>query len=129
MLIITGAVFLLLALLSGLALLVAPFGGPGGAAINWLIFPLFSLLGPALFMFSSDTARAAKVCGITGFVLVSLGLSGIVAAFLTANSILPVSVQSNSALWYVAGIGLAFGSGTFGLKSLLSRRQDDSAQG
>ena len=129
MLIITGAVFLLLALLSGLALLTAPFGGPGGAAINWLTFPLFSLLGPTLFMFSSDNARAAKVCGITGIVLVALGLSGIVTAFLTANGILPASATDISALWYVAGIGLAFGSGAFGLKSLLSRRQADSAQG
>lgn len=127
MLILTGATFLLLALLSGLALLAAPFGfGNASGSINWLVFPLSSLIGPALFMFSSESARAAKTCGLAGGALVVLGLAGLVAAFLAGNNLLPAKAIDTSALWYVAGVGLVFGSAALGLKTLLDGRLDRS---
>ena len=47
MLILTGAVFLLLALFSGLALLAVPFGlTQADSMLNWVTFPLFALIGP-----------------------------------------------------------------------------------
>lgn len=123
MLIITGGVFLVLALLSGIALLASPFGlSVGDGGINWLAFPLFALLGPTLFMFSPDTARAAKICGASGAMLVLLGLAGLVIAFLAGNGML-VNATDATALWYVAAIGLLLGSGALGIKSLLDRRQ------
>jgi len=127
MLIITGIVFLLLALLSGIALLAAPFGvGGGDGSINWLAFPLFALLGPALFMFSPDTARAARICGGAGSMLVLLGLAGVIAAFMASNGML--AATGTTALWYVGGVGLGFGSAALGLKSLLDRRNDSAAK-
>lgn len=127
MLILTGATFLLLALLSGLALLASPFGfGNAGGDINWLAFPLFSLIGPTLFMFSSETGRAARTCGVAGGGLVVLGLAGLVAAFLAGNNLLPAKDIDTGALWYVAGVGLVFGSAALGLKTLLDRRLDRS---
>lgn len=127
MLILTGATFLLLALISGLALLASPFGlGNASGSINWLAFPLFSLIGPTLFMFSSETARAARTCGLAGGGLVVLGLAGLVAAFLAGNNLLPTKELDTSALWYVAGVGLVFGSAALGLKTLIDRRLDQS---
>lgn len=127
MLILTGGVFLLLALLSGIALLASPFGIANNASnLNWISFPLFSLIGPSLFMFSSETARAAKVCGVSGAILVVLGLGGLVAAFLAANGMLRPQEPGTMALWYVSGVGLTLGSGALGLKNLLDRRLDQA---
>lgn len=127
MLIITGGVFLILALLSGIALLASPFGFTGADnSINWLSFPLFAILGPSIFMFSPDTARAAKICGVSGAMLVTLGLAGLIAAFLVSNGMLAGGLNAppvTSSLWYVAAVGLIFGSGAMALKTLLDRRQ------
>ena len=127
MLILTGAVFLLLALFSGLALLAVPFGlTQADSMLNWVTFPLFALIGPTLFMFSGDASRAAKVCGASGIVLVVLGLAGLIAAFLSANGLIPNAPLGSTPLWYVAGVGLSFGSGALAIKALLDRRASES---
>lgn len=121
MLFLTGSVLLLIALASGLALLATPFVATTGGDINWVAFPAGAIVGATLFMFSPDTARATRVCGLAGGGLILLGLGGLVMAFLAGNGMLTAS--QTGPLWFVAVVGLLLGSGGLGIKALLDRRQ------
>jgi hypothetical protein len=57
--------------------------------------------------------------------LILTGATFLLLALLSGLA-LPAKELDTSALWYVAGIGLVFGSCALGLKTLLDRRLDRS---
>lgn len=124
MLLLTASVFQLLALLSGIALLAAPFGEPAASGfIHWIAFPVGALLGPTLFIMVRDRCCADRACNISGGVLLMLGFSGLLLGFLTGNDVLTIFPGDSLPFWFVAGVGLAFGSGALALRALFGCRK------
>jgi hypothetical protein len=103
---ITGAVLIALGLFSGLVLLLAPIGAvpwsPG--ALLWVAFPLFSVLGYALFVIGgrSSHIRGLSVALSALFLLLALGAA--VALVLGAAAVFG-PLQQTASVWYVLVVG------------------------
>jgi hypothetical protein len=121
---IAGAVFLVLGLVSGLALTLAPFGI--GAAqpqlIAWVLFPLLTIGGYLLLAVASSGPAIALISRSAGAALLVLAVAATIGLFLVGNALLTPSAGTVS-LWYVLLIGLVLG--TAGLS--FRRSGDESA--
>lgn len=111
MLFVAGLVLLMLGVLSGLILVLAPLGVAGataGAAL-WILFPAFTIGGYLLAALPARTPALVWLTRGSGIALMVLALVAAVALVLQAGSIVP-SDGSSLGLWYVLAIGLALGS-------------------
>lgn len=110
MIMITGAVLLVLGLVSGLFLLAAPFGvgGVAPSLLTWAMFPVLTLLGYVLVALAARSGAIVPVSRVAGGVLLAFALAAIVALFLIANSLV-ASAGTTLSLWYVLAIGIVLG--------------------
>ena len=111
MLFAAGLLLLVLGILSGAILVLAPLGLTGATAglTLWILFPVFTIGG---FLLAAMPARSAALSWLTrgsGVALLVLALVAGVALVLRGASLLEASGDSFS-LWYVLAIGLVLGS-------------------
>lgn len=111
MLFFAGALLLALGLLSGLVLLLAPFGLVGMAPgyTLWLMFPLLSLVGYAVVAVQAGFGQIRTVSIVAAGVLLVLALGAVVALVLGAAQALPAPA-STAPLWFVLVVGFVLGS-------------------
>jgi hypothetical protein len=111
MILIAGGLFLVMGLISGLLLALAPLGvtpfQPG--LVAWILFPGLTILGYVFVLLASRTSLVPMVSRATGAALLLLAVIATVGLFLTANSMVR-SDFSTLPLWYVLGVGLIFGT-------------------
>jgi hypothetical protein len=116
MIVFAGALLLVLGLVSGLFLLLAPFGigpaTPGGT--TWILFPGFTVVGYILLAVAARIGVTALVSRIAGACLVLLALGAGVALFALGNALIQTAGDS-VVLWYVLGLGLALGATGFAI--------------
>jgi hypothetical protein len=111
MLFAAGLVLLLLGVLSGAILVLAPLGLTGataGAAL-WILFPLFTISGYLLAALPARTVALSWLTRGSGIVLLVLALAAAVALVLQSSALLESRGDSLS-LWYVLAVGLVLGS-------------------
>jgi hypothetical protein len=125
-----GAVLEILGLLSGLILVLAPFGiGPATpGVITWIMFPTLTLAGYLVLGTASGQGRFSLLSKVAGGALLLLAVASVVALFLAANNLAGQS-ESHASLWYVAVIGFILGGMSFSLggKSTETRAQPPAA--
>jgi len=116
MLAIAGGLLLALGVLCG-ALLVAAALGLGqvqAGAMLWLLFPLFSVAGYALFVVGATPPTIRRLSGLLSGALMLLALAAAVALVLAAAAVL-TPPEGTLSLWYVlavAGVLGALGAAT-----------------
>lgn len=107
---IAGGLFMIMGLLSGLFLVLAPLGvapfQPG--LVSWVLFPGLTVLGVVFMLLASRSSTFPVIARITGGGLLLLGVIAAVGLFLTANSIVQ-PVGGTHMLWYVLTVGLVLG--------------------
>jgi hypothetical protein len=110
MMMIAGAVLLVLGLVSGLFLLLAPFGVANvtPSLLTGAMFPVLTLVGYLFVALAARGGAIVPVSRIAGGVLLAFALAAIVALFLVANSLV-ASAGSTLPLWYVLAIGIVLG--------------------
>jgi hypothetical protein len=110
MILIAGGLFLVMGLISGLLLALAPLGitpfQPGW--VTWILFPGLSMLGYVFLLLASRSSVVPIVTRATGGALLLLAIVATVSIFLLANSMIR-SDFSTLPLWYVLGVGLVLG--------------------
>jgi hypothetical protein len=111
MLFIAGLVLLVLGLVSGVILLLAPLGIAGAQAglALWILFPVFTIGGYLLAALPARTPSLVMLTRGSGVVLLVLALAAAVVLVLQAGSLVDTTGSSMS-LWYVLAIGLALGA-------------------
>jgi hypothetical protein len=116
MIVFAGALLLVLGLVSGLFLLLAPFGiGPAAPGVTtWILFPGFTVVGYILLAVAARIGVTALVSRIAGACLVLLALGAGVALFALGNALIQPAGDS-AVLWYVLGLGLALGATGFAI--------------
>ena len=111
MILIAGGLFLIMGLLSGLFLVLAPLGAtpfhPG--IITWILFPGLTVLGYIFVLLPLRTSLITIISRITGGALLLLAIVATVGIFLLANSMIR-SDFSTLPLWYVLAVGLVLGT-------------------
>ncbi len=119
MIVIVGAVFQLLGLLSGLFLTLAPFGlGPAmPGAVTWIMFPALCIAGYILLAMAARTTPISMVSTVVGGALLVLGLLATIGLFIAANGLI-ASIGSTVSLWYVAVVGFVLGGAGFSLRRI-----------
>lgn len=110
MLMLAGATLLVLGLVSGLLLLLAPFGVGGlePSALTWAMFPALTLVGYLCVALAARGGAIVPMSRVAGGVLLAFALAAVVGLFLIANSIVSPA-GSTFALWYVLAIGGVLG--------------------
>jgi hypothetical protein len=113
-----GAVFLVLGLVAGAVLLLAPFGkapleaGP----LMWVTFPAACVIGHVLLMTGAGRGQMAMVSLLGGgALLLLLALAATVAQFLVSGGVL-VAAGETLSLWYVAAAGFVLGGMAYALR-------------
>ena len=110
MILIAGGLFLVMGLISGLLLALAPLGitpfQPGW--VTWVLFPGLSMLGYVFLLLASRSSVVPIITRATGGALLFLAIVATVSIFLLANSMIR-SDFSTLPLWYVLGVGLVLG--------------------
>jgi hypothetical protein len=116
MLIFAGTLLLVLGLLSGLFLLLAPFGiGPEAPGLTtWIFFPGLTLVGFVLLAVGARIPLVSTLARAGGACLVMLALAAAVGLFLFGNGLVR-QVGDTLSLWYVLGVGLALGASGFAI--------------
>ncbi len=119
MLLLAGIVLIVVGLLSGGALLAAPFGvlpaSPGLAL--WIFFPTFIVLGYVLFVVAAGTAQVRTLSRVAAAILLALAIISAVVLFLVEASIArPAS--GTASLWYVLIVGVVLGTGSLAMHRL-----------
>src|SRR6202051_424041 len=116
MIVFTGALLLVLGLVSGGFLLLAPFGiGPASPGVTtWILFPGFTIVGYILFAASARIAIISMGSKIAGALLLLLAVGAAAALFATSNGLVK-SITDPLALWYVMGVGLLLGASGFAI--------------
>ena len=111
MLFVTGLVLLLLGVLSGAILVMAPLGIAGASAglALWILFPAFTIGGYLLAALPARTPALIRLTRASGIALLALALLAAVALVLQAGAIVQ-SAGGSLALWYVLAVGLVLGS-------------------
>jgi hypothetical protein len=111
MLFVAGLVLLLLGILSGTLLVLAPLGLTGAAAglTLWILFPVFTITGYLLAALPARTAALAWLTRGSGIVLLVLAMVAAVALVLQGGALVETRGDSFS-LWYVLAVGLVLGS-------------------
>lgn len=117
MFIAMGAVFLLLGLLSGVILLLAPLGYSAAtpSPVTWMMFPALSFAGYATLA-GGNLRSVSRLSAVAGGSLLLLGLVAVVALFLRANGFVDSAAAGSASLWYVAAVGLLFGGAVFTIR-------------
>ena len=116
MILFAGALLLALGLVSGLFLVLAPFGiGPATPGVTtWILFPGLTIVGYILLVVAARIPHVALASRIAGACLVLLALGAAIALFAVGNAL--VQPGSDAAgLWYVLGLGLALGATGFAI--------------
>jgi len=116
MIIFAGAILLTLGLVSGLFLLLAPFGvGPANLGwTGWFMFPAFTLVGYVMFAVGARHAQVSLLSRIGGGCLVLLAIAAAIGLFAIGNGLVQHRGDALS-LWYVLCLGLAFGASGFAI--------------
>ena len=116
MILVAGALLIVLGIVSGLFLLLAPFGiGPATpGVITWILFPAFTVVGYVLFAVAARIPHIALASRIAGACLVLLAVGAAVALFAVGNALVQSSGDT-AGLWYVLGLGLALGATGFAI--------------
>lgn len=111
MLFVTGLVLLVLGVLSGAILVMAPLGIAGASAglALWILFPVFTIGGYLLAALPARTPALIWLTRGSGVALLALALVAAIALVLQAGAIVQ-STGSSLALWYVLAVGLVLGS-------------------
>ena len=111
MILVAGGLFLIMGLISGLLLALAPLGvtpyQPGW--VTWFLFPGLTVLGYTFVLLASRTSVVPIITRATGGALLLLAVVATVSIFLLANSMIR-SDFSTLPLWYVLGVGLVLGT-------------------
>ena len=110
MITIMGGILVSLGLVSGVLLVLAPFGvtaaEPG--LITWGMFPVLSTLGYVFIVTGAAGAAVASLSRVMGGITLLLAVSAIVMLFAADNGFL--TMQSSAApVWYVLALGIVFG--------------------
>jgi hypothetical protein len=111
MLLIAGLLLLALGLLSGVVLVLAPFGvlaAQAGVTL-WATFPLLSLLGFSMLAMQAQPAQVRLVSVVSSALLLALALASITALVLASAALIPAPAGAGS-LWFVLVIGVLLGS-------------------
>ena len=116
MIVFAGALLLALGLVSGLFLLLAPFGiGPATPGLTtWILFPGFMVVGYILLAVAARIGLTALVSRLAGACLVLLALGAGTGLFALGNALI-TSAGDPAVLWYVLGLGLALGATGFAI--------------
>jgi len=116
MLFFAGGLLLVLGLVSGLFLVLAPFGlGPATpGVITWILFPGFTVVGYILLAVAARIPHVALASRIAGTCLVLLALGAAIALFALGNGLVK-STGDPVVLWYVLGLGLTLGATGFAI--------------
>jgi hypothetical protein len=107
---VVGGLLLILGLVSGLLLVLAPFGlGPASPGVTtWILFPGFTIVGYILLAASARMPVIALASRLAGALLLLLAFGAAAALFAIGNALFHPSADALS-LWYVMGLGLVFG--------------------
>jgi len=107
---VIGGLLIVLGLVSGIFLVLAPFGiGPASPGVTtWILFPGFTIVGYILLAASARMPVIALASRLAGALLLLLALGAAGALFAIGNALLHPSADALS-LWYVMGLGLVFG--------------------
>jgi hypothetical protein len=110
MIVFTGGLLLVLGLVSGAFLLLAPFGiGPSSPGVaTWILFPGFTIVGFILFAASAKYSIISTASKIGATLLLVLALGAAVALVAVGNG-LAHAAGDLLALWYTLGVGLVLG--------------------
>jgi len=105
-----GALLLVLGLISGAFLVLAPFGiGPASPGVTtWILFPGFTIVGYILLAASARLPLISLASRLGGALLLLLAFGAAAALFAIGNALFQPSADALS-LWYVMGLGLVFG--------------------
>lgn len=105
-----GALLLVLGLVSGVFLVLAPFGiGPASPGVTtWILFPGFTIVGYILLAASARLPVISLASRLAGALLLLLAFGAAAALFAIGNALFQLSADALS-LWYVMGLGLVFG--------------------
>ncbi len=112
-----GAALLIMGLVAGITLLLAPFGrapieaGP----LMWFAFPLGCVGGHVFLMMGASRAQMAISALIVGGALLLIGLAATVTQFLVSGGLLAATGDTLS-LWYVASGGFVLGGVAYSLR-------------
>jgi len=107
---VVGAMLLVFGLVSGIFLVLAPFGvGPAAPGITtWILFPGFTIVGYILLAASARMPVISFASRLAGALLLLLAFGAAAALFAIGNALYHPSADALS-LWYVMGLGLVFG--------------------
>lgn len=126
MMTIAGGILIALGLLSGVFLVLAPFGitaaEPG--LVTWGMFPVLSTLGYIFIATGASGPNISLLSRVMGGITLLLAVAAVVTLFAADNGLLTVK-SSLLPLWYVLGLGIVFG--TAGL-SVAKYVQHETAQ-
>jgi hypothetical protein len=116
MIVFAGALLLILGLVSGLFLLLAPFGvGPANLGWSgWVMFPAFTLVGYVMFAVGARHSQVSLLSRIGGGCLVLLALVAAIGLFAIGNGLIQHRGDALS-LWYVLCLGFALGASGFAI--------------
>jgi hypothetical protein len=111
MILVAGGLFLVMGLISGLLLALAPLGvtpyQPGW--VTWILFPGLTVVGYTFVLLASRTSVVPIITRATGGALLLLAVVATVSILLLANSMIRTDF-STLPLWYVLGVGLVLGT-------------------
>src|SRR5215510_5693316 len=107
---VIGGLLLILGLVSGIFLVLAPFAvGPASPGVTtWILFPGFTIVGYILLAASARMPVIALASRLAGALLLLLAFGAAAALFAIGNALFQPSADALS-LWYVMGLGLMFG--------------------
>jgi hypothetical protein len=107
---VIGALLLILGLVSGIFLVLAPFGAGSASpgVTTWILFPGFTIVGYILLAASARLGVIALASRLAGALLLLLAFGAAAALFVIGNALFQPSADALS-LWYVMGLGLLFG--------------------
>jgi hypothetical protein len=111
-----GAQLLLFGFVSGVFLVLAPFGiGPAPLGpTTWLLFPGFTIVGYILLAASARLPIISVASRLVGSLLLLLAFGAASALFAIGNALYRSTGDSMS-LWYVMGLGLILGVAGFAI--------------
>jgi hypothetical protein len=107
---LVGGLLLILGLVSGIFLVLAPFGiGPASPGVTtWILYPGFTIVGYILLAASARLRLISIASRIAGALLLLLAFGSAAALFAIGNALLQPTNDSLG-LWYVMGLGLILG--------------------
>jgi len=107
---VVGALLLVLGIISGIFLILAPFGiGPAAPGVTtWILFPGFTIVGYILLAASAKVRIISVASRLAGALLLLLAFGAAAALFAIGNALYHATGDSIG-LWYVMGLGLILG--------------------